>query len=351
MLKRNKIALATGLALLAGSAQAGYTIKITDDDSLTIGGYVKADMRYIDGSIAANDYWYGSGAILPEDETNFGMHVNESRINTKYVHGDVTAFVEIDFFGDAVRGGGNEAISNSSNPRLRHGFIKYKNILVGQTWSTFVNTGALPEAADFGGPLNSVAFIRQTQVRYTNGGLQLALENPETYADTGLTGNDTMPDVVAKYSFSGDWGSVSVAGVFRQLQTLEDEEEAALGFGISGKIKTFGKDDLRFQVHGGEVGRYVGVTASRDLIANEVEETTSVMVAYRHFWNEDIRSTVFYGNTTTELSDNDRTHVGVNLFKNYTKELSFGVEVGNYEIDEAASGDSNYLQLTAKYVL
>lgn len=349
MLKRNKIALATGLALLTGAANAGYTIDINDKDSITFGGYVKVDARYIDGDVPATEYWYGGGS-KGDDTENFGITANETRFNTKYVHGDVMAFIEMDFYGEAVRGGGNEAISNSSKPRLRHAFIKYENLLIGQTWSTFVNTGALPEAADFGGPLNSVAFIRQGQIRYTNGGLQLAIENPETYTENGLTGNDTAPDLIGKYTFSDDWGSISVAAVVRQLQTSDDDEEAAVGFGISGKIKTFGKDDLRFQVHGGEVGRYVGVTASRDLIGDEVEETTSVMVAYRHFWNEDIRSTVFYGNTTTEESDVDRTHVGVNLFKNYTKELAFGIEVGNYELANQ-DADSNYLQFSAKYVL
>ncbi|TRX58079.1 DcaP family trimeric outer membrane transporter [Thalassomonas sp. M1454] len=349
MLKRNKLALATGLALLTGAANAGYTIKISDQDSITFGGYVKVDARYIDGDVPATEYWYGGGS-KGEDTENFAITANETRFNTKYVHGDVTAFIEMDFYGEAVRGGGNEAISNSSKPRLRHAFIKYENLLIGQTWSTFVNTGALAETADFGGPLNSVAFIRQGQIRYTNGGLQLAIENPETYTENGLTGNDTAPDLIGKYTFSDDWGSISIAAVARQLQTSDDDEEAALGFGISGKIKTFGKDDLRFQVHGGEVGRYVGVTASRDLIADEVEETTSVMVAYRHFWNDDIRSTVFYGNTTTEESDVDRTHVGVNLFKNYTKELAFGVEIGNYELANQ-DADSNYLHFTAKYVL
>lgn len=58
-------------------------------------------------------------------------------MNIKYVHGDVTGFIEIDFYGEAVSGGGNELITNSSKPRLRHAYIKYKNVLAGQTWTTF----------------------------------------------------------------------------------------------------------------------------------------------------------------------------------------------------------------------
>ena len=81
-----------------------------------------------------------------------------------------------------------------------------------------------------------------------------------------------------------------------------------------------------------------------------MEETTSIMVAYRHFWTEDTRSSIFYGNTTTEETDRDRTHWGINLFKNYTKELSFGVAVGNFEMAEF-DADSNYFQVSAKYTL
>ena len=211
-----------------------------------------------------------------------------------------------------------------------------------------VNTSALAEAADFGGPLNAAAFIRQGQIRYTQGNFQVAVENPES--DKGDPSQDSMPDIIAKYTFKGDWGNVSIAGLARQLNTLGGNSESAFGYGIAGKINTFGKDDLRFQYHGGETGRYVGVVAARDLVGEEVEETTSYMVAYRHFWTEDIRSTAFYGNTTTDVSDADRTHWGVNVFKNYTKELSFGLEVGNFESADQ-DADSDYVQFSAKYVL
>jgi hypothetical protein len=347
MLKKNKIILSACVLAMSGAVNAGYEYKISDNDTITFGGYVKADVRYVDGNIAATDYWYGSGTVLPESKSNFGIAVNETRFNTKYVHGDVTGFIEMDFYGDAVSGGGNEIISNSSNPRLRHAFIKYKNVLVGQTWTTFQNTSSLAEAADFGGPLVASAFIRQGQVRYTVGGLQLALENPESFG--GQSGDDKMPDFIAKYTFKGDWGNVSVSGLARQLQTTGGNSESAFGYGIAGRVKAFGKDDIRFQLHAGNVGRYVGVAAATDLVGEEVEESTAIMVAYRHFWTEDIRSSVFYGNITTDLSDRDRSHWGVNIFKNYTKELSFGLELGNFEMAEQ-DADSDYVQLSSKYV-
>jgi len=358
MFNKTKLLLATGLLTMAGTANAGYEIKISDEDTITFGGYVKVDTRYVSGNIQATDYWYGGGKVLAEDASNFGIAVNESRLTTKYVHGDVTAYIGMDFYGGAVNGGGNEVISNSSNLRLRQAFIKYKDVLVGQAWTTFQNTSALAEAADFGGPLVASAFIRQGQIRYTMGGLQVSIENPETYGGNRPSAgvrDDNVPDFIAKYTFKGDWGNVSVSGLARQLQSLEGNAESAFGYGIAGRIKTFGKDDFRFQLHGGNVGRYVGVTASTDMVGEEVEDTTSIMFAYRHFWTKDLRSSVFYGNTTTDLTDRDRTHWGVNLFKNITKHLSYGIEVGQFEMANAddlnggTGADSFYGQFSVKY--
>ena len=345
--KFKKLLLASPLLVAASAANAGYDIKISDEDKISFGGYIKADVRSISGDVSSpvtnDDYWIGHAAVV-DDISSTKFSANETRFNTKYVHGDVTGFIELDFYG----GGGNEIVSNSSHPRLRHAFIKYKNILVGQTWTTFMNTSAIAEAANFGGPLNATAFIRQGQVRYTMGGLQLSLENP--HSDKGDSSQDSIPDFIAKYNFKGDWGNVSVSALARQLNTVGGDTESAVGFGVAGRIKTFGKDDLRFQVHGGNTGRYVGVVAARDLVGEEAEETTSYMVAYRHFWTDDMRSTVFYGSTEADLADTKRNHVAINLFKNFTKQLSFGVEVGNFEMDEV-SKDSNYLQFSAKYVL
>lgn len=346
-LQKSKLLLAAGLLSMAGAANAGYSFDLTENDKITFGGFIKGDVRSISGDVSSpvtnDDYWIGH-ASNTDDLSSTKFAVNETRFNAKYVHGDVTGFIEMDFYG----GGGNEIISNSSHPRLRHAFIKYKNVLVGQTWTTFMNTSALAEAADFGGPLVASAFVRQGQIRYTNGGLQVALENPNS--DRGDGTQDNVPDVVAKYTFKGDWGNVSVAGVARQLNTLGGNSESAFGYGIAGRIKTVGKDDFRFQVHGGETGRYVGVVAARDLVGEQVEETTSYMVAYRHFWTEDMRSTVFYGSTDADVANTKRNHVAVNLFKNITKQLSFGIEVGNFEMDEVGKS-SDYLQLSAKYVL
>jgi hypothetical protein len=253
----------------------------------------------------------------------------------------VTAIIEMDFYGS----GGNEVISKSSNPRLRHAMIKYEDFVIGQTWTTFMNTSALAETVDFAGAMVGEAFVRNTQVRYSKNGFSVALENPESYG--GDPTNDSMPDIIAKYQFKGDWGNVSVAALVRQLTTTLGETESAAGVSIAGKINVASKDDFRFQLHQGNLGRYVGVAAATDLVGEEVEESSSFMVAYRHFWTEAVRSSVFYGNITTTESDVDRSHWGVNVFKNYTPKFSVGAEIGNFEMTDA-DADSSYMQVSAK---
>ena len=329
--------------LLSGTANAAYEIKVSDDESIKFGGFIKIDGRHVDGNVAYKDFWTGSGSVLPEGASQTKFFANESRINTTYTSNGVTAFVEMDFYG----GGGNEIISNSANPRLRHAMIKYEDFVIGQTWSTFMNTSALAETVDFAGAMVGIAFVRNTQIRYSKNGFSVALENPESYG--GDPANDSMPDMIAKYQFKGDWGNVSVAALVRQLSTPLGNTESAAGVSVAGKINVADKDDFRFQFHQGALGRYVGVAAATDLVGEEVEDSTSFMVAYRHFWTETTRSSVFYGNITTIESDVDRSQWGVNIFKNLTPKFSIGGEVGNFEMADK-DADSTYMQVSAKLV-
>ena len=342
--KLNTIALAIALTCISAPSFSAYEFEINDEHKITFGGYIKADARYVDGDVAYDDSWKGGATGLDEDASKFKIFANETRFNTKYEHGDVTGFIEMDFFG----GSGNEVISNSYNPRIRHAYISYKNVLAGQTWTTFMNTSAIAETADFGSTMMGISFIRQGQIRYTNGGFQFSLENPESYG--GDTANDNVPDVIAKYTVKGDWGNVSFSALARQLNTLEGNTETTIGGGFAGKVNTYGKDDLRFQFHTGELGRYVGTAAVKDLVGEEPEESTAYNVAYRHFWTDTMRSTLIYGYIKGDKSNNETSQWAVNLFENLTPELTVGFEVGNYELKHEDK-NSFYGQFSMKYAI
>jgi len=348
--KFKKLLLTTSLLAATSVAHAGYDIELSDEDKISFGGYIKIDARYVDGDVAYKPFWTGSGTKLAQDASQFNIFANETRFNMKYTHGDVMGFIEMDFWG----GEGNEIVSNSAHPRIRHAFIKYKDVLAGQTWSTFMNTSAIPESADFAGATVGLVFIRQGQVRYTMGNFEVSLENPETWG--GDTANDNVPDVVARYNLKGDWGSVSFSALGRQLNTtLSGDSETAIGGSIAGRINSIGKDDFRFQFHQGDLGRYVGVGFTPDIAVDgagieQVEETTAYLAAYRHYWNETLRSTVLYGSAKADVSGAERSQWSVNIFENLTKQLAVGFEVGQFKIDEQ-NADSNYAQLSMQYVL
>lgn len=361
--------IATMTALGTSTVNAVEVFKTTVDGKTTtvaIGGYAKVDVRYVSGDIAYQDYWV---ANLPGGEaietSKIGFNVRESRINLKITHGDVTGFAELDMYG----GGGNEVISNSSNPRLRSFYIQYKNWLVGQYWSTFMPIHALPEALDFGGPHVGIVFIRETQVRYTNGNWQFAIENPETNGDgdtgtpssaVGLSGveadpDESIPDFIARYNVNGDWGVASVGLLVRKVDQ-GGLGETTFATNIAAKINVFDTNDIRFQVSLGDPGRYVAAGLSPDIVINpendelEVESTLAYAVSYRHFWTSTMRSNVFYGAAQTDVLERDRSHWGINIIDNITEDLEVGFEFGNYAIQDKALDDinSNYFQFSAK---
>lgn len=360
-------ALLLGTSLIGTAANAEVLeLDFKNGDKIKFGGYLKADARYVSGDLNYQDYWIGNnpGAV---ETSKLGLNVKESRFNISYIHGDWTGFIEMDFYG----GGGNEIVSNSVNPRLRHVFVKNKNWLVGQTWSTFMPLAELVESLDFGGPMVSEVFIRQVQVRYSVGSWQFAIENSQTFGDddgnggsgnVGVTGSNNdpdsnIPDFVAKYTVKGDWGQASAAGLLRKVDQ-GGIDETAVALNISGKINSVGKDDFRFQVTLGESGRYTGVTLATDIVIDPVsgdtkaEETTAWYAGYRRVWSDEYRSTIYYGRGETDILGHDRSHYAVNLIRQYTPEMTIGVEVGKYVVDDGGLDlDSTYVQTSVKFTL
>jgi predicted porin len=352
------------------------------------GGYAKFDAMfsdYSDGTPATESIlrtFYFPAAIpvgdgSASDDITADFQARETRINfradTKTAGGDsITAFIEMDFLVNG--GGGNQVISNSYNPRLRHAFIKYNKWTFGQTWSTFQDVGALPEALDFVGPAESTTFIRQAMVRYTTGGLELAAENPQTFVagvDADDRGESTIPDLIARYTFKfGDKGSyVKVAGLYRnlKLQDIGGSQPDETGYGISASTKLmFGNGaDLRAMVTVGDgVGRYVGLSFVRDGyldVTNNIAtaEALAYFVALRLPLGNKWRTNIMYGNTTIDYDSdvaaatlNDSgSSIHWNLIYNILPKLDIGAEImyAERELVNGTDGDFTRLQFSAKY--
>jgi hypothetical protein len=373
----------SGLGLSAGASAASSNI---GDTNVKFSGYIKADAifsDYSDGTLGAGslgrDFYIPSLTPVGGDAqgTQFDAHVRQSRFRftttTPTDKGDsITGVLEFDML---VTPGGNERVSNSYLPRLRHAFIQYKGFVVGQTWSTFMDVGVLPEAVDFIGNTDGTIFNRQALLKYSTGSWEFALENPETTI-TPLGGggrivadDSAIPDFVARYTHKGDWGHIKVAGLARQLSYNDgadiDTTESSYGISVSSKIKVGEHNDVRIALStGAGLGRYLALNAANGGVLNtqgnlEAIDSSAFSAAYRHIWNKQFRSNFIYAAFS---ADNNAVLTGqsvtaetqsmrVNLMYQPTAKITVGAEYtfAKREIESGADGDMNRAQFSMKY--
>ena len=353
--------------------------------SYKFGGYIKTDVIYSDYdsgpySGAGRDFFIAATTPVGDGpgESYLDLHAKESRVNFRSTHNldngaKIGTFLEMDFM---LSGQGNERVSNSFNPRLRHAFVTYNKWLFGQTWMTFFNVGALPDNVDFVGPTESTIFGRQAMIRYTNGPWQFALENPETTITPYSGGSrivaddNTMPDAVLRYNLKGDWGSFTAAGIYRQLRYDNnadgiDDSTSGYGLSLSGKFVFDNKDDFRWMVNTGSgMGRYMGLNIANGAVLDadgnlHAIDSTSAFGSYRHLWSDKWRSNLTYSwasiDNDTELTGTGVTETAhsyhLNLIYSPQPKLDFGAELiwAEREVESGADGEMTRLQFSAKY--
>ena len=367
--------------LYSPMAQAG-DVKL-GDTTLTWGGYIKVDTlysRYSDGKVAqgsARDF-YVPGAIpvsagAGDSASYFDMHAKETRLFLKTatdVDGyKLGSYVEMDFIVNP--GAGNERVTNAYNIGLRRAYITIDNWLIGQDWSTFQNLVALPDTLDFVAfPTDGTPFIRQPLVRYTLGGFDVSIENPETTVTSAAgaqvtTDENTVPDAVARYRFDYSGGQFSLAALVRQLKQDGSGSDIGYGLSLAGKIPVGARDDIRFTISGGDgIGRYLAINTVNDAAVNadgdlEAFNATAAYLAYRHVWNDHWRSTAtvsmlradhdvaLTGDTVTKSVNS----ASLNLLYSPVKKITVGVEYrhAEREVESGADGTLDRLQFGAKY--
>jgi hypothetical protein len=330
----------------------------------------------------------GSGNADSYSSTNFSAKTSRFFFTTatNTDAGLISTRIELDFM---LSGSGDERISNSWNSRLRHAFVQWdydkdSSILAGQSWSTFFNVAALPDLLDFVGPAGTI-FVRQPQIRWTMGGLQLAVENPATRLnDASATGStlyyngSEIPDVVARYNGKIGDLSWSAAALGRQLRYDERDDKApaveidsdeAYGYGLSLSGKwMLGQDDLRFMINVGDaLGRYMGINAFNDGYINSKGEIDTAdqwgaFLAYQHYWSQRWRSTFSISYAGADNPGTNDYAAANSLAKKYQSvhanlnwlpapKLSLGGELilASKELEDGRDGDMSRVQFAVKY--
>ncbi|WP_299196161.1 DcaP family trimeric outer membrane transporter [uncultured Amphritea sp.] len=361
-IKKSLLALAIGAATLTSPLYAAE-FKAGDTD-FNIGGYVKFDASY-------NNFAYtGNGTIVTTtalkngdsaDDGNLDMSARESRFWLKtstLINGStLKTHIEGDFYGS----GGNEVVSNSHGLRLRHAYGEMDGILMGQTWSTFMDLAHLGELIDFG-QHKSTIFVRQAQARYTipleNSKVMLAAENPQT----GSTDTGTLPDLIARYDYNSDGFHGSAAMMLRQLKSTTGETKTGSAISLTSKVKIGKADDIRMQLNGGALGRYMGLihpATEGSGSTFDIVNSFGASVAYRHLWNKDVRSTLMYSATqadpnivtATTLDGTQSLHA--NVLWDLNKRVRFGAEVQRTNLkyaDGSSDNGLNRIQFSARYL-
>lgn len=347
--------------------------------ALRIGGFVQMNVvqslstlgsqnRFIVGTIPTR----GPGSEDPEA----ALTVQNSRLNfelredTRF--GQLRAFIEGDFVGDG------------DTYRLRHAFGQFRDVLVGKTWSTFMDSEHAPEEVDFEG-VNGRVLVRQPQVRWfpkigADWNLELALEDPAPEISGG-TGVSQIPDFVVSFRrtlplLAASW-SAKTSFLLRTLRArwaidpADKQEKTGWAVSISGgrPVPVWNpRDRLAIQFSYGEgYGRYVadlGTVGALDAVFNDVTGELELLpvfatyVTFQKWWNERLRS-----NFTASFVDVDNfdfqpaeaysntTRLSANLFWTPVPRIDVGAELlwGRREDKDGAAGDASQFQFSARY--
>jgi hypothetical protein len=357
------------------------------DRTITLGGFIKADVlasRYDGGDPANGDAlrdFYLPGAIPvggADEGTALDFNARQTRLwlaaQGRVGDHNVGGRVEMDF--QVLPGPGDQRTTSPANLSLRRAYVTIDGWLVGQEWSNFQNLSVLPESADYVGASEGTVFVRQAQVRWTRGPWSISVENPETTVTPFGGGarivadDNAVPDLTARWTRTGPWGEVSVAGLARSLayeSPIAGIDATATGWGVSAaaRLKVGARDDIRMMLTTGEgIGRYVGLNFANDAVltaAGDLEPigVTAGFLAYRRVWSDAWRSNLVWsaqqvdnevgltGAAANEMAQSLRA----NLIWTPVRSVDVGLELmrGERELESGASGELTRLQGFVKY--
>ncbi len=332
-------------------------------------GYMTARTSRL-GVEASTPTAYGPLGIKLEGDFN-----NEPRTGNAAVNGSVANIY-------------TQQATNSYNFRVRQAYGQFGGLMVGQSWSTFMDLDNSPETVDFNGPIGST-FIRQPQIRYAyntkdSGTFTVALENSSTYVldATGVAstlGISKVPDLIGRWDKGFDWGSMSVRGLTHELRINDGNglEVTRRGYGLAGTALVKMRDALDFAsfalTYGDGIGRYFNYIegAAFDAGSNRIllEKALGIVVGYQYKASDTLRANFVLGaqrnydnayTTFVRANGLDSGQYGVNrsvyqghlgFIYNPIKNVDFGAEYifGQRETLAGDKGDLSRVNLSAKY--
>jgi hypothetical protein len=343
---------------------------------LRIGGYFKTDFNYDLKPPGDTDRFIPSTFPIPTGApaNTSTVSIRPTRVNLDFLipvrSSNVRFFLETDFFG-----------TNATTPRLRHAYVQVKNLLLGQSFSNFMDPDAGPDTLDAQGPASQVV-IRNPQLRYSfpiaeRTSFNVSVEKASS--DVSFTtpqfknlANSPTPDGAITFRNEYQSGHVQLSGLFREVAAYlpDGRQDSVFGWGVNltGAQKFFGKDTFVYQgAYGAGMERYVNDTSGLGLDAQptdaasphlKAEPLTAIYGAYQHYWTKHVRSSAVYGfaqiqNTDLEAStDYHQSDYGAaNIIWNPIGSLNVGTEfLYGWRVQKnKATGNDTRFMFSAKY--
>ncbi|MDP2722802.1 MAG: DcaP family trimeric outer membrane transporter [Bacteroidales bacterium] len=309
-----------------------------------------------------------------EKHTRYHMTARQSQLNFNMNYKTPIGSISGKISGDFYSGNTGEY----SVFRLREAYIQYKNLLLGQTNTTFGNPDVVPVTIDFEGP-NSAPSLRNPMIKYTNKinhswkyGVALEMRGTDiTSYDSSDSPFSTVPSFIANIYKTGKWGSVTFSGmtsVTRYFNSM-DQPKAVLGYGaaFSALFNTTKKDHFSvFTVAGKGIANFISDLSGNGyngvLVINPDQmnllNSYGGFVGYTHYWNEKWNSNLIYsfvGLEKTNLISKDdfqySNYALINLFFQPIEAMVFGIEFirGDLFTQDNSTGNANRLQFLAQF--
>jgi hypothetical protein len=346
---------------------------------MKIGGYFKLDALYdINGSGDKNQLLVSQIPVDGSPEAGrdgyFNMLVRETRYNfdIRKTTADEPAqkfFLEMDFFD-----------GSSSSPRLRHAYVQYGNLIVGQTWSTLTELRAVNYMIDFAYG-DVIVGTRSKQVRWQQ---QLAkhwwwalgVENLDNSSiDRGAVTNGVasprLPLLAVRLTHESDSSVVMLGASVNELRwdgegVGPDAEEMAWVAVLDGRINISDLSYATFQLTtgngtAGALGSLGGLGANATLFPDgrlELNRHWNTSLGYTRKLTDKLSSNLNFAYAALS-SDYERSPDSLesawaahaNLIYEISSAMSTGVEYmwGERENVDGASGDAARVQTMVMY--
>ena len=362
---------------LVDPAYHGYFQLPGTQTLLKIGGFFKTDVLYDLRPTDSPDQFIPSSILIPavDDVHNANVSMRPTRLSFDFripsQIGDARFYVESDFFG-----------TTPTTPRLRHAYAQARNLLVGQTFTNFMDPDAFPDLLDVRGP-NGMVNLRNPQVRYgfalrAKTTLHVSIEKPSSEVEVVRTSeftsqaNAPWPDTAVRLRHEHAAGHWQFASLVRSIGGFlsDGRRDSVLGWGMgaSGTFRIFGRDHLVAQgTYGRGVARYLQDASGQALDAALVSAAeprlraipaVGTHVGYQHRWSEHLRSNLVYGyahvqNTAIQPDAAYCTshYAAGNLIWNPFGSLDVGAEYlfGRQEQKDGQAGNASRILVSLKY--